>query len=177
MWQGSQNLHATQKEYCTQNKKMTAVSYISDTEKIVIVSLSGSQHDGVAAFKLSERSPLRPAVSANNLPGGRTPILTNGQMRRIKHQRVESDEDSAPGNISGHKNWRDWNCILHHSNHCEEDWVAEFESDIEPNDNVDDPECPALRDVSAAQNIPSLNRPTGKSIRQAENVLMMVNSM
>jgi hypothetical protein len=30
-WQGSQNLHATQKESCTQNKQITAVGYISDS--------------------------------------------------------------------------------------------------------------------------------------------------
>jgi len=38
MWQGSQNLRATQKKSCAQNKKMTAVGYISDTEEIVNVS-------------------------------------------------------------------------------------------------------------------------------------------
>jgi hypothetical protein len=32
IWQGSQNLRATQKDSCTQNKQMTAVGYISDTE-------------------------------------------------------------------------------------------------------------------------------------------------
>jgi len=31
-WQGSQNLRATQKESCAQNKKMTVVEYIFDTE-------------------------------------------------------------------------------------------------------------------------------------------------
>jgi len=35
MWQGCQNLHATQKESYTQTKQMTAVGYISDTEEIV----------------------------------------------------------------------------------------------------------------------------------------------
>jgi hypothetical protein len=35
MWQGSQNLHATQKDSRNQNKQMTAVGYISDTEEIV----------------------------------------------------------------------------------------------------------------------------------------------
>jgi len=58
MWQGSHNLHATQKESQAQNKQTTAVGYISDTEKIVKASWSPCQHDGAAAFKLSERSPL-----------------------------------------------------------------------------------------------------------------------
>ena len=35
MWQGSQNLRATQKKSDAQNKQMTAVQYISDTEEIV----------------------------------------------------------------------------------------------------------------------------------------------
>jgi len=35
MWQGSQNLQATQNESGTQNMQMTAVGYISDTEEIV----------------------------------------------------------------------------------------------------------------------------------------------
>ena len=72
MWQGNQNLYATQKESCAQNKQMTAVGYISAMEEIVKASWSLFQHDGAAAFKLSERSPLPPALSAKDLPGGRT---------------------------------------------------------------------------------------------------------
>jgi len=53
MWQGSQNLCATQKESCTQNKQMTAIGYISDMEEIVKASWSLFQHHGQAAFKLS----------------------------------------------------------------------------------------------------------------------------
>jgi len=54
MWQGGQNLHATQKDSHAQNKQMTAIGYISDVEVIVIASWSLLQHDGAAAFKLSE---------------------------------------------------------------------------------------------------------------------------
>jgi len=70
MWQGRQNLRATQKESCAQNKQMTAVEYISDTDEIVKVSWSLFQHDGVVAFKLSERSTLPPALSAKDLSAG-----------------------------------------------------------------------------------------------------------
>jgi len=35
MWQGSQNLRATQKEFHTQNRQMTTVWYISDTNGII----------------------------------------------------------------------------------------------------------------------------------------------
>jgi len=70
MWQGSQNLRATQKESRAENKEMTAVGYISDTEEIVKASWSLSQHDGAAAFRFSEISPLPPHLSAKDLPGG-----------------------------------------------------------------------------------------------------------
>jgi len=58
MWQSSQNLCATQKESRAQNTQMTARGYISDTEGIIKASWSNFQHDGAAAFKLSERSPF-----------------------------------------------------------------------------------------------------------------------
>ena len=70
MWQGSYNLSATQKESHAQIRQMTAVGYISDTKEIIKASWSNCQHDGAAAFKLSERSPLPPALSAKDLPGG-----------------------------------------------------------------------------------------------------------
>jgi hypothetical protein len=75
LWQGCQNLCATQKESRTQNKQMTAMGYISDTEAIVKASKSLFQHDGVAAFKLSERSPWPPPLAAKDLRGGHTQIL------------------------------------------------------------------------------------------------------
>jgi len=70
MWQGSQNLCATRKESCTQNKQMTAVGYISDTKEIIKASWSLFQHDGVAAYTLSASSCLPPPLSAKDLPGG-----------------------------------------------------------------------------------------------------------
>jgi hypothetical protein len=54
---------------------MSAVGYISDTEEIDKSSWSLFEHDGAAAFKLSERSPLPPALSAKDLAGGRTQII------------------------------------------------------------------------------------------------------
>jgi len=38
MWQGSQNLRATQKESRARNKQMTVVGYISDSEESVKAS-------------------------------------------------------------------------------------------------------------------------------------------
>jgi hypothetical protein len=77
IWQGSQNLCATQKESRGQNEQMTAIEYISDMEEIIKASWSLFQHHGGAAFKLSKRSPLPPALSAKDLPGGRTQILND----------------------------------------------------------------------------------------------------
>jgi len=99
LWQGSQNLRATQRESCTDNKQMTAIGYISGTEEIVKAFWSISKHDGAAAFKSSESSPLPPALTAMALPGGWTHILNFGQINRIDHHPTESDEDSAPASI------------------------------------------------------------------------------
>jgi hypothetical protein len=75
MWQGSQTLRATQKESHTQNQQMTPIEYISDTKEIIKASWSLFHHDGAAALKLSEKSPVPPALSAKDLAGGRTQVL------------------------------------------------------------------------------------------------------
>jgi hypothetical protein len=69
MWPGRQNLRATQKKSQPQNKQMTAMGYISNTEEIVKASWLLFQHDGAAAFKLSERTPLPPPLSTKDLSG------------------------------------------------------------------------------------------------------------
>jgi hypothetical protein len=74
MWQGSQNIGATQRKSHPQNKQMTAVGFISDTHEIIAESYSIFPHDGATAFKLSERSPLPPPVPAKDRPRGHTQI-------------------------------------------------------------------------------------------------------
>jgi len=175
MCQGSQNLRATQKESRAQNKQMTAIGYISDTEEIVKASWSLFQHDGAAAFQLSERSPLPPALSSKELSGGRTQILNVRRIWRINRHPVESDEDSAPESISDTEDWLHWNGDLDNPNDSEKDCAADDDSDIEHNNCIEDPESPEQQDVSAAPNVPGLVRPTRKSKRQAEKVLMTVN--
>jgi hypothetical protein len=177
MWQGRQNLCTTQKESRAQNKQMTAVGYISDTEEIVRASWSLFQHDGAAAFKLSERSPLPPALSAKDLPGGRTQILNVRRIRRINRHPVESNDDSASESISDTEDWLNWNGDFDNPNDSEEDWAAADESDIEHNNGIEDPEFPEQQDVSAAPNVLGLVRPTRKSKRQAEKVLVTVNAV
>jgi hypothetical protein len=177
IWQGSETLCATQKESHAQNKQMTAVGYISDTEEIVQAFWSLFQHDGAAAFKLSERSPLPPALSAKDLPGGRTQILNVRRIRRINRYPVESDENSAPEIISDTEDWLNWYGDLDNPNDSEQDCAAANESNIEHNNGIEDPECPEQQDVSAAPNVPELVRPTQKSKRQAEMVVVTVNAV
>jgi hypothetical protein len=177
MWQGSQNLHATKKESRAQNKQITAVGYISDTEEIIKASWSLFQPHGVAAFTLSQRSPMPPVSSAKDLPGGRTQILNVRRIWRINSHPVESDEDRAPENISDNEDWLNWNGDLDNPNDSEEDCAADNDSDIELNNCSEDPECREQQDVSAAPNVPGLVRPTRKSKRLAETVLMTVNAI
>jgi hypothetical protein len=141
MWQGSQNLRATQKESCAQNNQMTAIGYISDTEEIVKASWSFFQHYGAAGFNLSERSPSPPALSAKDLPGGRTQFLNVLQIRRINHHPVASDKDSAPDCILFTDHWLNWNCDLDNPDDSREDCTADDESDIEHTTFIEDPEC------------------------------------
>jgi hypothetical protein len=65
-------------------------------EAIINTSWSLFQHDGAAAFKLSERSLLAPAMSAKDHPGGQTQILNVRRIPRINPHPVEIDEYSAP---------------------------------------------------------------------------------
>jgi len=177
MWQGSRNLRAMQKESRAQNKQMTAAGYISDTVESVNASCALFQHDGVAAFELSERSPLPPALSAKDLPGGQTQILNVRQIRRSNHHPVESDDNRAPESISDTDDWLNWHGDLDNPNDSEDDCAADDESDIGPNNSIEDPECPEQQDVSAAPNVPRLVRPKRESKRQAEKVLVTVNAV
>ena len=99
MWQGCQNLRSTQKESRAQNKQITAVGYILATEELVKSSCL-LFHDGAAAFTLSERSPLPPPLSAEDLPGVWTQMLNIHQMWIIIRHPVEIDKDSTPESIS-----------------------------------------------------------------------------
>ena len=80
MWQGSQNLRATQKESRSQNTQMTDVQYNSDMEENAKALWSVSQPNGEVAFTIAERSPLSPTLFAKDIPGGRTQILNIRQI-------------------------------------------------------------------------------------------------
>ena len=102
--------------------------------------------------------------------------MNDRRIRRIKCHPVESDEDSAPESFSDTDNWLNWNGDLDTPNDSEEDCAADDDSDIEHNNCIEDRECPEQQDVSAAPNVPGLVRPTRKSKRQAEKVLVTVSA-
>jgi len=104
MWQGSKNLRATQKKSRTRNKQMAAAGYISDMDETLKVSCSHFQLDGAAEFKLLERLPLPPALSAKDPSEGQTQILNVCWIRTINCHPVESDEDCAPESIADTEN-------------------------------------------------------------------------
>jgi len=172
MWQGTQNLHATQKVSRTQNMNLTAGGYISDTEEIVKAIWSIFEPDGAAGIILSEWSPLPPAFSANDIPGRWTEVLTVCPTRRINHHPAESDEDSAPASILVTRKLVDWNGDLDNPRESWDDWEADNEFDKEIDDGIEDPESPAQRDVSAALNVPGWFQPTRRSKKQPEEGLL-----
>jgi len=154
MWQGSQNFRTTQKESRVQNKQMTAVGYFSDIKEIVNASWINFQHNGAAAFKLSERSPKPPALSAKDLLGGRTQMLHVCRIKKMDRHQSESAEDSAPEIISNTENWLNSNGDLDNPNVSKDDWKADDASGSEQDNGIKGPETPVQRDVSAAQNVP-----------------------
>jgi hypothetical protein len=131
-----------------------------DTEELVKASWSLFQPDAAAAFKLSERSPLLPVLSAKDLPGGRTQIFDVHRIRRINCHPVKSDDASACESISDTEDWLNWNWDLDIPNDSEEDCTADGASDIEQDNSSEDPQCPEQGDVSVAPNVPGLIRPT-----------------
>jgi hypothetical protein len=175
MWQGSQNLRATQKETSAQIKQMTTVGYILDTDEIVKASWSLFQHDGAATFKLSERSTLQPAMSAKVLSGGRNQIFNVLRIWKINRHPVESDEGTIPESISDTDDYLNWNGDLKNPIDSEEDCAEDNESDIDHNNGINDPQCPVQQDVSAMPNVPGMVRPTRKSKRQAKKKFVTVS--
>ena len=177
MRQCSQNLRATQTECRAQNRQMTAVGYIPDTDEIVKASWSHFQHDGGAALKLSEKSPVPPALSAKDLPGEGTQVLNTHQIIQIDHYPAERDEDCPPESISDTHNCLNWNGDMDNPNDSEDDREVHNESHMELESGTEDSETPEQRNVIAASNVPGLIRPIQWSKKKAEQTLMMVNIM
>jgi len=178
MLQGSQNLHAAHTESRAQNEQPKPIVYILDTEEIIKASWSLFQHDdGAAAFNWLERSPMPPALSAKDLPGEQTQILNIHRIRRLNYHPVQSDEECLPQSILDSEDWLYWNSNLDDPNDSKDDCTPDDESNIEQRNGIEDLECPEQLDVSAARNVHRLVWPTPKSMRQAEEVLVTVDSI
>ena len=175
MWLGSHNLCATQKEYRAQNKQMTAVGNSSDSEEIVKASQSNFQHDGAAASKLSERSPLPPALSEMDLPGGQTEVVDVRWIEGINSHPAESDEDRSPESMSDTNTWLNFNGDWVNPDSSEDNWEEDDESDIELDNGSEDLESPVQQDEFAAPHVPWLIPPTQRSKKICEQWLMTVN--
>jgi len=151
MWQGSQNLCATQKESCTENELMNVVRYITGTQEIIKATWSRFEHDGVAALKSLVSSPLPPALSAKNLPAEQTKVFNVRWVNWIDHHSSESDEVRAAEGISNTNNWLKGQCDLDNPNKWQDDCKANDGSDIELGNGIKESECPEHRTVSAQQ--------------------------
>jgi hypothetical protein len=108
IWQGSENLHSTQKAARAENPQMTAMGYISDTEETVKSYWSAFQSDGAAAFQLTEKSPLPPTLLQINLPEGKTEVLNIHRIQKINWHPGESFEDCAAEDNSDTEDWLNW---------------------------------------------------------------------
>jgi len=177
MLQHCKHLHATPEESHTQQKQLTAIGYISDTEEIVKACCALFQPDEVGAFKLSERSPLAPALSAKDLPGGHTEVLNFQEVGRKDRHSVESDVDSTPESISDTEDWLNCHGDLVNPTDSEDNCKADVESHIKLDNDIEDLQGQEQQDVSATPNLPGLIRPTWKSQCKADKGLVMFNAM
>jgi len=173
--QESQIQRATQKKSRAKHKQMPAVGYISDAEEIVKVSWSLFQHDGAAAFMLSEKSPVPLSLSAKDLPGGRNQILNVRWIKPINCHPAESDEDSSPESILDTENWINWNGYLDNPGASMDDWEADNESDMELDNGTEDSKTRDPQNVSGAPNLLGFIRPIWRTKTSVENALMTVN--
>jgi hypothetical protein len=126
---------------------------------------------------LSAKSPVPPALSAKDLPGGRNQVLNVRRIKRIDRHPAKSDEDSSPESISDTKNFLNWNGDLDHPNESQDNWEADNQSDMELDNGSDVSETLEVRNVNAAQNVPGLIRPIPQSKKKVENALLMANIM
>jgi hypothetical protein len=177
LWQGSQHLNATMTESHAQNTQVTAVGYSANTKEVLKALWSNFQHDGASAFTLSEKSPLPPALSAKDIPGGRTQVLHLGLFQRINRYPVESDDDSAPESISLAERWLNWNADLDNPNVREDDWDAEDKSNPAQGNGFDGEESPNHQDKHTTQYVPGLLWLTRRLLTQPDRGLMTFTAM
>jgi len=177
MWQGSRNFSATQKEFHAENKQITPVEYISDSEEIMKAIWSNFQHISVAAFNLLGWLPMVSALFAQVLHGGEIQVLNIYCLRRIECDSAEHNEDGAPQGISDINNLLKWKCVFDDWNESEDDLEGDVESGIEQDTFIDNLISPERQNVSATSNVSGLIWPTERSKNQAEPRFMIVNAI
>jgi len=177
MWQGSENLRATQKESRARNKQLTAVRYISNIEEIVNTSWLNIQHDGAAVSKLSESTPLPQAFSAKYIAGRQTQQFNGRPISIFDGHPAKSHQDSAPFSLWDCENWLDWNHDSDNPKQCKDDWEADNQSDIELDNGKEDLETPEQRDVNGAPNVPGFIQPIQRSKIMAAKVVVTDNAI
>jgi len=70
-----------------------------------------------------------------------------------------------------------WNEDLNNPNDCEDNCIANDESDIKQEYSIEDPQCPEQQDVSAAPNDSRLIYPTQKSKTHTDQQLVTLNAI
>jgi len=98
------------------------------------------------------------------------------RIRTIDHHPSESGKDSTLKMISDTENWLIWNGVLDNPNESEDDCEAPDQSDIQSGNGNTALESPEHRIVIIAQNVPGLNCPTWRSMKQAEKQLVTVSA-
>jgi hypothetical protein len=118
-----------------------------------------------------------PALSAKDIPGGRTPILIIRQIKQINRYPAESDDDNSPESMSDTEIWLTWNGDLDNRNESKDNWEAENESDMELDHGSEDSETLEQQNVRAALNVPRVTQPIRRRMKKVEKASMTVNIM
>jgi len=157
--------------------QMTVIGYIINTQEIVKAYSSHIQHDGVAGFKLSERSPLPPILNAMEFRVRQTEVFNIYQIIWIDCRLAKSDKDSANECISGTENWLDWTGDLPDPYLSVDDGEAHHAPCIEHHSAIEIAESPEPWNVSAALDASGFIWPTRRSTKLAEKGLMTVTAL
>jgi hypothetical protein len=109
---------------------------------------------------LSEKLPLPYALSAKDLPGGRTQVLNVRRNRLIAGHPAKGDEDCGSECNSDTEHWLHLNSAMDDPNSSEDDPVADNESNIQLENTIEGTRIPEHGNVRAATNVPELIWPT-----------------
>jgi hypothetical protein len=95
----------------------------------------------------------------------------------MNHHPVESYNDWICENIFDTDYWRNWNGDYDKPSNSKDYFGAKNESVLGKVNGIEDLQCPAQQDVSTTANNPRLIRPTWRSERPTDKVLVTVKAM